>query len=95
MIDNRLSSIQNTMLRVNNETKGLIDNLSDQIKSFNEELLRINNELNRTNKNIDKAAKRSELKELENMISIFDPLKSRFVTRNEEERIIGEYLKER
>jgi hypothetical protein len=42
---------------------------------------------------LEKVAKKNELKELESMISIYNPLRTNFITRDEVERILDERLK--
>ena len=88
LIENKISSIQDTLLRTNSENKDINEKLTNQLKGFQTELMRIDNELLKVNKNIERTAKRSELKELENMMSFFNPLKSNFVTKDEVERMI-------
>ena len=90
IVENRMSSIQDTLLRINEENKNNNLKLNDQLKGFQTELIRIDNELLKANKNLDRTAKRSELKELENIMSFFNPLKSNFVTKDEVIRMIGE-----
>jgi len=75
---------------MNEERRVLIDDLNLRLTEIENNILRIDNELIRMNKNMEKMAKRTELHELENMIEIFNPLKTNFVTKEDVERIIRE-----
>jgi hypothetical protein len=68
----------------------LHDELNEKLGEIETNILRIDNELIRMNKNVDKMAKRTELKELENMIEIFSPMRTNFTTKEDVRRIIKE-----
>lgn len=99
MIEQRIDGIE---LRVGALEEKIIDEMSDLKKSFEqistdikavaEDLLRIQTEILKINKNLDKKAKKIEVKELESLIDLYNPIKSRFVTRNEVKKIIEERL---
>ena len=95
VIESRISSIQDTIIRTSKENKVELSELSITVKKFESELLRLNNELSKFSKNLDKFAKKSEVKAVENTISLLNPITSEFVTRNEVERLIQEHLKTR
>ncbi len=90
LMETRLSSIQDSILRNTEETRKGISTLIEKIKDTDTQMLRIDNEILRINKNADKFAKKTELKEVENTMSFFSPLKTGFVTKEEVERMIIE-----
>ncbi len=93
LVETRISSMQDSLLKDLEERRVFAEGIAQKLKDFDTSLLRINTELERINKNMDKMAKRSELKEIENILSIFNPLKTNFITRDEAERMIEEKLK--
>lgn len=95
VVESRISSIQDTIIRTSKENRGELSELSTTVKRFESELLRLNNELSKISKNLDKFAKKSEVKAVENTISLLNPITSEFVTRDEVERLIQERLKTR
>ena len=44
---------------------------------------------------IDKTAKRTEVRELESLLDLYSPIKSKFATRDEVERLIEERIKKK
>ena len=90
LIETRISSMQDSLLRDFEERRTFAEGIALKLKDFDTNLLRINTELERINKNMDKMAKRTELKEIENILTIFNPLRTNFITKEEVERMIEE-----
>jgi len=63
-----------------------IGGIADRLTGIESELLRINKELG-------KSATRAEVKQLETYIDIMNPIKSKFITKNELDRILDERIK--
>jgi len=66
---------------INMDIKNIIKNLSE-----------LRTEMMRINKDIDRTAKKSEVKELESLLDLYSPIKSKFTTKDEVERLIDEKL---
>jgi uncharacterized protein (DUF342 family) len=84
----RASTLQDSFLKMNEERKIFNEKLNERLINIENSILRIDNELVKINKILEKMAKKTELKEIENMLSFFNPLKTNFVTREEVGRMI-------
>ena len=101
-LEQRLSG---TELRVGALEEKIIDEIDNLRKSFEQisvdiravtdNLSEIRSEILKINKNLDKTAKKAELKELETLLDIYNPIKSRFTTKDEVARIIEDKLAEK
>ena len=90
IIEDRLNSIQESLLRQTRKNKETLEAFETIVTNFETELMKINNSLMKLGKNLDRTARKSELKELENMMSLFNPLKSTFISKREVKRLIEE-----
>ena len=96
-IERRLSGSER---RIRGMEEKIIDEIDDlrrgfeqiilDIKEVSKNLSEMRSEMLKINKNLDKSAKKSEVKELENLLDIYNPIKSKFVTREEVERLLEE-----
>ncbi len=90
--ESRTSTAEDTILKMTDEMREKFKTLSDNIKAFETLLLKLEHEIGRVNKNIEKTAKKSELRELENIISLYNPIKSKFITKEEMESKLKEMM---
>ncbi len=95
MIEQRLSGTERRISSLEEKIIDEIDNLrrgfeqiSMDIKALGKNLSEIRAEILKINKNLDKTAKKAEVKELESLLDLYSPIKSKFVTREEVERLI-------
>ncbi len=86
----RIEALENKMIEDVEDLKKRLDQLSLDVKSIAESLLKIRVETRRLNKDLEKTARKSEIKELESLLDLYSPIKSKFVTREEVERLIEE-----
>jgi len=86
----RIEALENKMIEDVEDMKKRLDQLSLDVKSIAESLLKIRVETRRLNKDLEKTARKSEIKELESLLDLYSPIKSKFVTREEVERLIEE-----
>ena len=93
LIESRLNTAETGILNLANEKRETNEAVSARLDDIEKKIIQIENELVRMAKNIDKMAKKSEVKELENLISIYNPIKTKFITREEAELMIEERLK--
>ena len=93
VIESKLNSIEDAMLKMNEDIKERFKEVADISKDFDAKFMKLENDINRVNKNMDKMAKKSELKELENMVSLFNPITSKFITKKDLERLLEERMK--
>ncbi|NCN39109.1 MAG: hypothetical protein COY38_03160 [Candidatus Aenigmarchaeota archaeon CG_4_10_14_0_8_um_filter_37_24] len=88
----RISSLEERMIDEMGDIKKWMDQLSLDIKEISKELKEIRSELLRVNKDLEKTARKTEVKELESLLDLYDPIKSHFITRGEVMRILEREL---
>ena len=93
LIENRVNTMETAILAFSEEKKDINEKIMLKIDEIEKNIIRIDNELLRINKIMEKMAKKTELKELENIISIYNPIRTNFITKEEAERIVEEKLK--
>lgn len=90
VIDSSLSSLESSNIKQSNEVKDKIINIETKIKMISEKLDKIENLVEKINENLKNYAKRSDIKEIEEMFSLLNPIKNEFVTRKELLEILRE-----
>ena len=93
LIEGRLNTAETGILNLSSEKKEMNEAITARLDEMDKSIIRIDNELVRLAKNVDKMAKKTEVRELENLISIYNPIKTKFITREEAELMIKERLK--
>ena len=71
------------------------DRIFVDVKEVSESLMKIRAEILKINKNLDKTARKSEVKELESLLELYSPIKSKFVTMGQVERFVEEKIEEK
>ncbi len=84
----RAGTLQDAFLKMSEDKKISSDKLNERLTGIENNMLRLENEMIKINKMLEKMAKKPELKELENMLSFFNPIKTNFVTRDEVQRMM-------
>jgi chromosome segregation ATPase len=92
-LENRVTSIEETVLNQLNNLKIGIERLSQKISSVSDRLTNMENEIVRINKELGKTALKSDIKKIESFIDVVNPITSKFVTRDELERLLEEKSK--
>ncbi len=80
-IINEIEAIRRDFEEINIAIKDIVKNVSE-----------LRGEILRINKTIDKTARKSEIKELESLLDLYSPIKSKFTTRDEVERLVDRKL---
>jgi len=93
ILETRITSLEDAVLKLNEEIKFMKNESSKKLKDYDTQFMRIENDINKINKNIDRTATKVQLRELESLISLFNPLRSTFITKEEVERLIEERMK--
>lgn len=88
--ERRIGSMEEKVIDEMDDLRRGFEQISLDIKALSENLSQIRSEMLKINKNLDRAAKKSEVKELESLLDLYNPIKSKFVTRDEVKRIIEE-----
>jgi predicted nucleic acid-binding Zn-ribbon protein len=103
----RIKDLENRVSRIERNFASLSENFSREAEDFTSKfddifkkisqtfsmLEGINAEILKIKKELDSFAKRTEVKELEKFVELISPITSRFVTRDEIERILEEKLR--
>ena len=84
----KMNSIQDLSSERMKESKKFIRYFEKRMSVYEEKITQMENMLKDMSKNINKAATNAELKGLEEMIKIYNPVKSQFVTKNELKRAL-------
>jgi len=91
-IEMRIGGIQEKIINDIETIKKDFGEINMYIKDIVKNVSELRNEILRINKTIDKTARKSEVKELESLLDLYSPIKSKFTTRDEVERLIDEKL---
>lgn len=89
---NRISSLEERMIDEMGDIKKWMDQLSIDTKEISKDLKNIRAEMLRINKELEKTARKSEVRELESLMDLYSPIKSHFVTKDEVARILEREL---
>jgi chromosome segregation ATPase len=89
-LEGRVTSIEETVLGQLNNLKVGLERLGQKISLVSERLESMENEILRINKELGKTALKSDIKKIETFIDIVNPVTSKFVTKEELERILEE-----
>jgi predicted RNase H-like nuclease (RuvC/YqgF family) len=97
LLEQRMDRIDNTVSGLEDNILAQLDNLKFSIEKLNSEILRIGeritgmeNEMNKLKKDLDKTATKTEIKQIETFIDVVNPITSKFVTKDEMERVLEE-----
>ncbi|MEM5783799.1 MAG: hypothetical protein QW631_03575 [Candidatus Aenigmatarchaeota archaeon] len=90
VMDSSLSSLEASSIKQTNELKDKSLAIEAKIKIMSEKLDKIENLVEKLNENLKNYAKRSDIKEIEEMFSLLNPIKNEFVTRKELLEILRE-----
>lgn len=91
----RIGSLEEKVIEEIDNLRRGFEQISMDVKAIAERLSKIRAEILKINKNLDKTAKKAEVRELESLIDLYSPIKSKFATKEEVERIVEERLSEK
>lgn len=87
-IETRLGTVEESILRNSDAAREDVEKISSVLKDLDTRLLKIENDIEKMAKDIAKSARRTELQEIENLLKLYSPLTSTFVTKEQVERMI-------
>ncbi|MDD5416950.1 MAG: hypothetical protein PHU12_03160 [Candidatus Aenigmarchaeota archaeon] len=90
LLDSKVGSIQDITLKNNQKARDNVNKIEGEFSEVNSALMKVQNDVSKVNKNLERFAKKSDVKELESMISLFNPLKASFITKEEVKRLLEE-----
>jgi chromosome segregation ATPase len=91
----RIGALEEKIIDEIDNLRKSFEQISVDIKAVTDNLSEIRSEILKINKNLDKTAKKAEVKELETLLDIYNPVKSRFTTKDEVVRIVEDRLAEK
>jgi len=94
-IESDLETLEDTALGQMNDIKVNLERILTKIDDVSNRLNILESDIVRINKDLGKAATKAEIKQIETFIDIVNPITSKFVTRDELERVFEEKLKKR
>ena len=94
-IESDLETLEDTALGQMNDIKVNLERILTKIGDVSNRLNVLESDIVRINKDLGKAATKAEIKQIETYIDIVNPITSKFVTRDELERVFEEKLKKR
>ncbi|OGI15975.1 hypothetical protein A3K63_01330 [Candidatus Micrarchaeota archaeon RBG_16_49_10] len=92
-VRSRVNAVEEKMIEEMGNVKKWLDQLSEDVNQVSKSLKEIHAEILRMNKELEKKARKSEVKELESLLDIYNPIKSHFVTRDEAARLFDDMRK--
>ncbi len=95
VVDSRIKGIEEKVIEEFNSLRKNFDQLSLNLEEFSKNLNEMRGEILRINKILEKTAGKVELKELKNLLDLYNPLGTQFVTKEQLERILEEKTSKR
>ena len=89
-LTSRTNTLENTILEQGKEFKKLMEESNSRINEESEHIIKLESMVKDIVNQLKRVVTTTKIKELEELISIYDPLKSNFITREEVERLIEE-----
>jgi hypothetical protein len=87
-LESRLSSAEDANFKQGKDIKKGVIDLDISVKGFNDRLIKLESDMTKISEQSRNFAKHSEIKEVETMFDLLNPIKQQFVTRKELEDII-------
>jgi len=94
-VELRIGALEEKIIDEIDRLRKSFEQISVDIKAVTDNLSEVRSEILKINKNLDKTAKKAEVKELETLLDIYNPIKSRFTTKDEVTRMIEDRLAEK
>lgn len=92
-LTSRINTLENTILEQGKELKKTISEVDGRVKEESERIIKLETMVKDIVTQLKRAVTMTKIKELEELISIYNPITSKFVTKEEVERLIEERMK--
>lgn len=89
-IEAKLGSDEDMILRNAENARVKAEEMLKTLGEMDARIMKVENDVGKLVRDITRTAKKSELLELENLINLYSPLKSSFVTKDEVARMLDE-----
>jgi hypothetical protein len=91
----RINSVEQNLLSATTQLQKLSEDVDKRLSKRDEKIAKMENLLEEMVKQFRKLATKSDVKDVEDMVDIYSPMKSNFVTREELEDILEQRLSEK
>ncbi|MBI4895921.1 MAG: hypothetical protein HY832_00010 [Candidatus Aenigmarchaeota archaeon] len=82
-LENRLATIEDTALERTKKANAKFSDIETLMKDVNESLLNLKNNVEKINRQINKCARKRDIKEIERMFDLLNPIREEFLTKDE------------
>lgn len=92
-LTSRVNGVEQGILQSRNDMQKAISEINEGINALDERLGKTENTMKEVITHMKKLVTESQLKELQSLIELYNPVKSNFVTREEMEKLVKEKAK--
>lgn len=89
-IETKIGSAEDIILRNAESARLKTEEVANTLKEMDARVMKVENDLSKIARDMGKTVKKAEVLELENLLSLYNPLRSAFMTRDEVERLMKE-----
>ncbi len=93
-LTSRMNTLENTLLGQGKDMKKMISDVEARVNEESDRIIKLETIAKDIVNQLKRAVTMTKIKELEELIAIYNPLTSKFITKQEAERIIQERMKE-
>ncbi len=94
-IESKLGSAEDIILRNAENARLKAEENSNALKEMDARIMKVENDISKIVRDMGRTAKKNEMLELENILSLYNPLKSSFVTKEDVERMMKEKVEKK
>ena len=91
-LTSRMNSLEQAMLVNRREFQKAFSDINDGISTLDDRLVKMENTMKEVINHVKNLVSESQIKELQNMIELYNPIKSSFVTKEEMEKFVSQKL---
>jgi hypothetical protein len=91
-LTSRMNSLEQGMLVNRREFQKAFSDINDGISSLDDRLVKMENTMKEVINHVKNLVSESQIKELQNLIELYNPIKSSFVTKEEMEKFVSQKL---
>ena len=84
----RVNALEEKIIEDMGNIKKWLDQLSTDVNSVSKSLKEIHSNILRIDKEFDRKARKSEVKEIESLLEVYNPIQSHFITKDQAERMM-------
>lgn len=92
VVKTRLNAVEQEMTANRNQGHAAIEEMNTKLAQMDEKFLEMETTMRKMVDQLKKVTTTTKIKELEQLIDIYNPIKSQFVTREEVERLLDDRL---